>query len=106
MTPPAAGAAAAPIDCYVYYRVGASADARALAARVRAMQAALARRTGVRGRLLRRADDASTWMECYDRVPAWPAFAAALDEEVAAHGLAEVPGGAGMRQLERFVELA
>lgn len=106
MTPATAAAAAALIDCYVYYRVGARADARALAARVRAMQAALARRTGVHGRLLRRADDPSTWMECYERVSAWAAFAAALEEEVAAHRLAEALDGADARQLERFVELA
>lgn len=95
-----------PVDCYVYYRIAATLDCSAAAARVRRMQASLARRTGVHGRLLRRADDAGTWMECYENVPAWPAFATALAEEVAAHRLDELLDTSAARHLERFVELA
>jgi len=71
-------------DLYVYYKVR-GADAPALAPRVRALQAALARRTGVTGGLKRRPgmrDGLQTWMEVYAGVDdAFPdALAAALAE--------------------------
>lgn len=62
---------------YVYYKVRpeCEAQARALAD---ALLVEVRRRTGVAGRLLRRRDDPSTWMEVYDNVPEDARFEAEL----------------------------
>jgi hypothetical protein len=79
---------------YVYYQV---ADDRAASLRDEVQQ--LFRRieaaTGVRGRWMRRRDDASTYMEIYEGVRDAPAFEAALEREAAPLGL--------QRHVERFV---
>lgn len=87
---------------YVYYKT--AADAR-VAPRVQAMQEELARRCGVQGRLLRRRDDASTWMEVYEGLlePEW--FEAMLAEAVAHHRLEDLPRPGERRHMERFVEV-
>ncbi|HTO48719.1 MAG TPA: DUF4936 family protein [Burkholderiales bacterium] len=51
---------------YVYYR--SAAAAAVVREAVAAMQTALARATGVEGRLLRRVEDDGTWMEIYEDV--------------------------------------
>jgi hypothetical protein len=55
------------IHYYIYYRVSENNahDAEPL---VRAMQARLACRSGVHGRLLKKRDDPGLWMEVYEQV--------------------------------------
>lgn len=52
---------------YVWYQV-TDADDRELEQAVRGLQARLACRTGVAGRLLKRRDRPDTWMEVYEAV--------------------------------------
>ncbi len=106
MNPLSATAALPPVHCYIYYRLRADLDPQLAQASICAMQASLAQRTGVHGRLLRRAEDADTWMEAYEGVETWPQFAVALDEEVAAHRIGELLEPGGARHLERFIALA
>lgn len=65
-------------DCYVYYKLPPAADAAALAARVRTMQAEVARLTGARPSLHARLDGDPTWMEIYLGVADRSAFSALL----------------------------
>lgn len=88
---------------FVYYKlpveeVGACVD------RVRPMQQALAAATGVRARLMRRADEpgaGATLMEVYCDIADAAAFGAAL---TAALERSEAPAR-GARRIERFVEV-
>lgn len=89
-----------PVDLYIYYRVIDTAEA---VARVRALQAAVAARSGVRGRLMRRRDEDATLMEIYPAVLDPAAFEAVLEEEVASHGLAELIEPGTARHVERFI---
>lgn len=91
------------IDLYVYYKVREDA-ADGLAPRVRALQADVAARHGVRGQLKRRPgarDGLQTWMEVYPAVG--QDFAALLDEAVARSGLESQL--AGPRHAEAFIDL-
>jgi len=94
------------VSYYIYYRVRPDLAPSAARATLGALQAALARRTGVRGRLLHRADDAATFMEIYDDVSDADRFEDALRDEVDAHRADEllVPGTS--RHMERFVPCA
>lgn len=92
------------LGLYIYYRLRADLDADIAHASVRAMQAALERATGIAGRLLQRADDASTWMEIYEGVPEGSAFMHALERETAAHQLADLIDSGSVRHLECFME--
>lgn len=56
---------------YCYFKVDAD-NAPLLA--LRTLQAGLLARAGVAGRLLRRRDDAGTWMEVYEGIPDADAF--------------------------------
>jgi len=91
------------IDLYVYYKVR-SADAAALAPRIRALQAQLAGAHGVAPQLKRRpgGDALQTWMEVYPAVD--DAFPRALDDAAAAaaglDGLIDGP-----RRAEVFMDL-
>jgi hypothetical protein len=67
------------------------------------MQRALAQETGVAGRLMRRADDPTTWMEVYEAVSDAARFERSLDDAVAKFGLAGLLVGDGRRHVERFV---
>lgn len=89
-----------PVDLYIYYRVVDTVEA---IPRVRAMQAAVAARCGVRGRLMRRCDEDTTLMEVYPAVLDPADLEAVLDEEVAAHGLAELIEPGTARHIERFI---
>lgn len=60
---------------YVYYRVSDPARLRPAAER---LLAAVAAESGIRGRLLRRADDPATWMEVYEAVADPAVFLATL----------------------------
>lgn len=109
MTSPSTAAAVTaepPIHCYIYYRVRADIDPQLVQATVCAMQATLARRTGISGRLLRRAEDAGTWMEIYEGIRNWTEFAAALDDELAAHRITDLLEPGGARHRERFIAIA
>lgn len=85
---------------YVYYKT--SADA-VVAPRVGAMQAQIARLTGVRGRLLRRRDDPGTWMEIYDDIGSFESFEPLLAAAIAEHGLEDLVRPGERRHAERFV---
>lgn len=89
-----------PVDYYIYYRVGDTVEA---IARAHAMQNAVAARTGVRGRLMRRRDDDATLMEVYPAVIDLDVFEAALDEEVAAAGISDLIEPGAARHTERFI---
>ena len=85
---------------YVYFR--STATAAAVREAVLVMQTALARATGVHGRLLRRVDGDGTWMEIYEGISDPERFEREL---AAAAALARVeallaPGAA--RHVERF----
>lgn len=94
---------AAMIDLYVYYKVR-EGDAAALAPRVRALQADVARRHGVQGQLKRRPearDGLQTWMEVYPAVA--DGFAALLATAAAEAGLDALLASA--RHAEIFFDL-
>ena len=91
------------LSYYIYYKVPRENAAAARAA-VETLQRDLAAATGVRGRLLRRRDDETTWMEIYEDVEDGAKLEAALDELARRHGVAALlsPGG---RRREVFREL-
>jgi hypothetical protein len=86
---------------YIYYR--SPRGAHEVRAAVGEMQAALARSTGVAGRLLRRADDPTTWMEVYEPVPDATHFERHLAAEVARCGIDRLLDAGALRHVERFV---
>lgn len=86
---------------YVYYKTAPGTE---VAARVAAMQADIAARCGVQGRLMRRRDDPCTWMEIYETLDAFDDFEPILAEAVAKHGLEDLVRAGERRHAERFVE--
>lgn len=87
------------LDLFIYYRVD---DVAAALPRVHAMQAALAARSGIHGRLMRRRDDDTTLMEIYPGIADALVFEALLAEEVAAHSLESLVSPGAARHTERF----
>jgi hypothetical protein len=87
---------------YIYYRVppGNAAPARTA---VGALQRELADATGVGGRLLRRRDDETTWMEIYESVTDGARFEAKLAELVERYRVADllVPGSSRKQEVFR-----
>ncbi|MDH4096439.1 MAG: DUF4936 family protein [Betaproteobacteria bacterium] len=79
---------------YVYYRVDAARLAT-VRKEIERVFAAIERACGVRGRWMRRRDEAATYMEVYEDVADEAAFEALLARETAALGLE--------RHVERFV---
>ncbi|TAK37758.1 MAG: DUF4936 family protein [Betaproteobacteria bacterium] len=79
---------------YVYYRVD-PARLEELRAAIARLLALIERDTGVRGRWMRRRDEATTFMEIYEGVTDEGAFEALLERESAALGLE--------RHVERFI---
>lgn len=71
---------------YCYFKV--DTDNAPLLARLRALQAGVLARAGVAGRLLRRRDDAGTWMEVYEEIADAAAFRRIWQEVSAECGLA------------------
>lgn len=71
---------------YVYYRVEKPRVA-ALRSEIESLFGKIESETGVRGRWLRRRDEATTYMEVYEGVRDEHAFEAALEREAAALGL-------------------
>ncbi|TCP12577.1 uncharacterized protein DUF4936 [Crenobacter luteus] len=87
---------------YVYFKVPAGV-ADEVARRLFALQRRLAAETGVAGRLCRRRDDESTWMEVYEGVADPDGFAAHRD---ALWRDADLDGFALAPHLEWFAPLA
>ncbi|TAK44983.1 MAG: DUF4936 family protein [Betaproteobacteria bacterium] len=79
---------------YVYYRVD-PVRLEELRAAIARLLALIERDTGVRGRWMRRRDEATTFMEVYEGVADERAFEALLERESATLGLE--------RHVERFV---
>ena len=69
---------------------------------VDAVQSALREDTGIQGRLLRRDDDPSTWMEVYETVADPLRFEAALGRLLAQHGFDGCVAPDARRHTERF----
>lgn len=92
------------LSYYVYYRVPQQNAERARSA-VEAMQRELSAKSGVAGRLLRRRDDASTWMEIYENVNEGPDFEARLARLVERHGFAALLAPGSSRKQEVFRDL-
>ncbi len=86
---------------YIYYRSGR--PEREVTATVGAMQAALARETGVTGRLMRSAGDPATWMEVYEEVPDAAEFERHLAAAVARFAVDRLLDADARRHVERFV---
>jgi hypothetical protein len=85
---------------YVYYKVPPENAARVRDA-IERLQRDLAAATGVHGRLLRRRDDETTWMEIYEDVRDAAAFERALDELARRHGVSALltPGSARRQEV-------
>ena len=90
------------LSYYVYYRVPTENAERARAA-VGTLQRQLTSVTGIGGRLLRRRDDETTWMEIYENVADPVRFEAELAELVKHHGLGAllVPGSSRKQEIFR-----
>ena len=90
------------LSFYIYYRVPAQNAERARAA-VRELQRELAGSAGISGRLLRRRDDETTWMEIYENVQDGARFEAELAKLVERRGLAAllVPGSSRKQEVFR-----
>ena len=93
---------AAPIHCYVYYRIAAEHAAAARAAVEGALRAVEAR-IGIVGRLLEGADDPMLWMEVYENVPDVERLEALLDTELGLRRFAACLAPGSKRATERFV---
>lgn len=89
------------LNYYVYYRVPPGNGERARA-EVASLQLELAGATGIGGRLLRRRDDETTWMEIYEGVEDAQRFEAKLSELVERHGLEALVAPNSPRKQEIF----
>ena len=87
------------LSYYIYYRVAQPAQAQTL---VRDLQTALKSRTGIAGRLLRKRDDPTTWMEVYEGVEEPDAFEQCLAAGVQTINFAAVLETSGVRHMECF----
>jgi hypothetical protein len=91
------------LSYYIYYRVPAENAARARAA-VGAMQRELSEIAGIGGRLLRRRDEETTWMEIYENVADAERFEAELGALAERHGLAALLAPGSARKREVFLD--
>jgi hypothetical protein len=89
------------LSYYIYYRVPVANTARTREA-VGALQRELSEATGIGGRLLRRRDDESTWMEIYESVPDAARFESKLAELVERHGILSLLAPGSSRKQEIF----
>jgi Domain of unknown function (DUF4936) len=89
------------LSYYIYYRVPPGNAERAQAV-VGALQRDLSEATGIEGRLLRRRDDETTWMEIYEDVPDAARFESKLAEIVARHGVLALLAPGSSRKQEIF----
>jgi len=86
---------------YIYYRVPAGNAVRAREV-ISALQRELSEATGIGGRLLRRRDDETTWMEIYESVHDSSRFESKLAELVERHGLLALLAPGSSRKQEIF----
>ena len=91
-----------PANYYIYYRI-LPADAARVRVVVSAVQSALEQATGVAGKLFRRSDDASTWMEVYESVEQPQAFESELERLLEEHNFAACLAPKSSRHIERFI---
>ena len=93
---------AAPIHCYIYYRIAAP---HAVAARgvIEAVLRALEDRAGIVGRLLQGVEEPLLWMEVYENVRNAERFEATLGDLLAARRFAAFLAPGSERRIERFV---
>lgn len=87
------------LSYYIYYRIAQPAQARRLVQRI---HAALKDKTGIDGRLLRKRDDPTTWMEIYEGVGDAGAFEQCLAAAVQATNFAAVLVTGDVRHMECF----
>jgi len=87
---------------YVYYRI--AADSMSARKRVFALFADIEARTGIRGTLLARSDDPTTWMETYGPVTRAASFRRLLATLALAHEAATLTPD-GKRHVEEFAPL-
>ena len=88
------------LNYYIYYRVSEK-DADEAETLVRSMQARLACRSGVAGRLLKKRDEPGLWMEVYEDVSELQRFERLLDQAVDEFDLAMFVDG--VRHTECFI---
>lgn len=90
---------------YVYYRLHAHIDEASAFEAIRNMQFELVRQHRVRAELLKRRDDALTWMEIYEQFESVDDFERALADAVRRHRLEALLAHGSNRHIERFVSL-
>ena len=86
---------------FIYYKVDLAKAEAALPA-IHAALDDIERACGLRGRLMRRTDEPSTWMEVYDRVENPEALERAVDAAVAKHELQRFLKPGTRRMFEKF----
>ena len=87
---------------YVYYRI--AADSMSARKRVFALFADIEARTGIRGTLLARSDDPTTWMETYGPVTRAASFRRLLATLALAHEAATLTPGVYLARLVHGAE--
>jgi hypothetical protein len=90
---------------FIYYRVAPS-HATEITSTVNAIFQDVHDATGIRGRLMRRADGSDTWMEIYGHVTDQAAFDTALAQAVDRNRFDKLLAADSKRHIERFVEAA
>lgn len=88
---------------FIYYAIGEDREPDASLAATALIEAVQAL-SGIRGRLMRRADDATTWMEIYENVADAAQLVATIDACLPASALLACLSGP--RHTEIFVPLA
>ena len=87
------------LSYYIYYRVADPAQARKL---VRHIQSALKSETGIEGRLLKKRDNPSMWMEIYEGVGDSGKFEQALGVILQAADFSSALAAGSVRHMECF----
>lgn len=93
-------------EVFIYYRLDEDCNRDSAHRSIRGMQEAVAARTGVKGRLLMRRDDALTWMEVYAGVTDVEGLERALDAVGRELGVGIWIEPGSTRNVERFIECA
>lgn len=86
---------------YIYYRVAQAGEASAL---VRQLQSAIRERLGIDGRLLKKRDEPSMWMETYEGVGDAAEFESVLASLVEYMNFSGVLAAGSARKAECFEE--
>ena len=89
------------LSYYIYYRVAHPGDASAA---VRRLQAAIHKRYGIDGRLLKKRDEPALWMEIYEGVDDGAAFEAALADLLEGLDFSRMLAAGSARKTECFEE--